>query len=161
MDRGELASERLTGLDRRRLLGGRRCLDRRPDLDRQPIPGRRAASVRGAVGQCGTIRFAKTGSWSATVVPVRIPVLLARFPFGPARAPAMSACAAWSACSPPEARAASTAACIRFSNASGSTARADDPGPFRAAPGTRLASGGVEPSSVIRFTPRIPCDSIA
>jgi hypothetical protein len=55
--------------------------------------------------------------------------------------------------SPRAALAASTAACIRLMTASGSTGRADDPGPLLAAPGTRLASGGVGSSSAIRLTP--------
>lgn len=49
--------------------------------------------------------------------------------------------------------AASTAACIRFSNASGSAGRVMYLGPVRAAPGTRRVSGGFRLSSAKWLTP--------
>jgi hypothetical protein len=54
------------------------------------------------------------------------------------------------------ARAASTAARIRCSNASGRTGRLVGAGALRAAPGTRRVSGGVGLSSAMRLTPRVP-----
>jgi hypothetical protein len=69
--------------------------------------------------------------------------------------PAMPAMPGWTWPLSRLARAASTAACIRLSKASGSTGRVVDLGPHLAAPGTRRVSGGFRLSSAIWLTPGV------